>query len=466
MATTDEGPLRHREALGLRARITAAFALGALLLSVTLSGLTYGLTRSYLVREGETSSVRQAYVNAQLLRAGLRSSRPDVPQLLASLETRAGSQSVLRRGSVWFATSLAVGRDALPAALRTSVTRGEPARQRFRINGVPQLAVGIPIPAVDAVYFEIFSLQELDRTLRILGASLIGAAAITTLAGAAVGRWASGRVLTPLTDAARVAAEIAGGQLGTRLEAGADSDLAVLASSFNRMVDALQARIERDARFASDVSHELRSPLTTVATSLQVMEARRAELPERSRRALDLLSADLARFERMVQELLEISRFDVGAADLALEEVRFGELVSHAVHAAVDRPVPLEFDEATADLVVRADKRRVERVVANLVANGETHGGGVVRVGAGQRDGRVRLEIDDAGPGVAPADREHVFERFARGPAAGRRGRTDGVGLGLSIVTEHVRLHGGDVWVEDRPGGGARFVVELPVAEP
>src|SRR5581483_5487322 len=228
---------RHRAGLGVRARITAAFALGALLLSLTLAGLTYGLTRSYLVREQESSAVRQAYVNAQLLRAGLRSSRPDVPQLLSSLETRAGSQSVLRRGQVWFATSLAVGRDALPSGLRDHVSNGDPARQRFRLTRVPQLAVGVPLPSVDALYFEVFNLQELDRTLRILGASLVGAAAITTLAGAAVGRWASGRVLTPLAEAARAAADIAGGQMGTRLEAGTDSDLAVLASSFNRMVD-------------------------------------------------------------------------------------------------------------------------------------------------------------------------------------------------------------------------------------
>jgi signal transduction histidine kinase len=470
MATTDpaangaDAHPHHHAGLGVRARITAAFALGALLLSLTLAGLTYGLTRSYLVRERESSAVRQAYVNAQLLRAGLRSARPDVPQLLASLETRSGSQSVLRRGPVWFATSLVVGRDALPGGLRVRVAQGDPARQRFRLNRVPQLAVGVPLPAVDALYFEVFNLQELDRTLRILGASLVGAAAVTTLAGAAVGRWASGRVLTPLADAARVAADIAGGQLGTRLEASADSDLAVLASSFNRMVDALQQRIERDARFASDVSHELRSPLTTLATSLQVMQARRNEMPERSRRALDLLAADLNRFERLVQDLLEISRFDVGAADLDLEEVRFGELVRHAVGAALERPVPIDLDAATARLVVRADKRRVERVVANLVANGETYGGGVVRVGAARRDGRVRLEVDDAGPGVPPSEREHVFERFARGPAAGRRANSEGVGLGLSIVSEHVRLHGGQVWVEDRPGGGARFVVELPVA--
>ena len=459
------GVPRRRAGLGVRARITAAFALGALLLSLTLAGLTYGLTRSYLVRERESSAVRQAYVNAQLLRAGLRSSRPDVPQLLASLETRSGSQSVLRRGQVWFATSLVVGRDALPTGLRDRVGKGDPARQRFRLNSVPQLAVGVPLPAVDALYFEVFNLQELDRTLRILGASLIGAAAVTTLGGAAVGRWASRRVLTPLAAAARAAADIAGGQLGTRLDAGTDSDLAVLASSFNRMVDALQQRIERDARFASDVSHELRSPLTTLATSLQVMQARRAEMPDRARRALDLLAADLNRFEHLVQDLLEISRFDVGAANLDLEEVRFGELVRHAVGAAADHPIPIDLDAATSRLVVRADKRRVERVVANLVANGESYGGGVIRVGAARRNGRVRLEVDDAGPGVPPSEREHVFERFARGKAvAGRRANDDGVGLGLSLVSEHVRLHGGEVWVEDRPGGGARFVVELPLA--
>ncbi|MDQ1375513.1 MAG: two-component system, OmpR family, sensor histidine kinase MtrB [Actinomycetota bacterium] len=450
--------------LGLRARVTLAFALGALLLSLLMGGLTYGVTRRYLVRQRESAVIHQAFVNAQLVRAGLRSARPDVPQLLGGLETgAAGSESVLRYTDRWFATSIAVGRDALPVRLRSAVLAGTPARQRYPLDGSPHLVVGVPIPSVDAQYFEVFPLAELDRTVRLLGVTLVAAAALTALAGAFLGRWASGRVLTPVSAAARAAADIAGGHLDTRLDEGADADLAVLASSFNRMADALKERIERDARFASDVSHELRSPLTTIATSLQVLVARRDELPERSRMALDLLAADVDRFERLVQDLLEISRFDAGVARLAVEDVRVSELLAHAVPASSRASVDIEPDAAAVS--IRADKRRLERIVTNLLTNADAHGGGAVRIGLRRVDRALRLEVDDKGPGVPAGDRPRIFERFARGAAAGRRSGTggDGVGLGLALVDEHVRLHRGRVWVEDAPGGGARFVVELPI---
>ena len=449
--------------LGLRARITVAFALGALLLSMVMGGLTYAVTLRYLVRQRENAVVHQAYVNAQLIRAGLRSARPDVTQLLAGLETSsAGSESVLRYTDRWFATSIVVGRDALPPRLRAVVLDGSPARQRYRFDGSPHLAVGVPIPSVDAHYFEVFTLAELDRTVRLIGGTLAAAAALTTLAGALLGRWASGRVLTPVSQAAHAAADIASGNLDTRLEAGADPDMAVLSSSFNHMVDALSDRIDRDARFASDVSHELRSPLTTVATSLEVIMSRRHELPERAQLALDLLAADVERFERLVQDLLEISRFDAGVARLAVEDVRLDELVRHAAPDA-----EIDVDPHAAGLLIRADKRRLERVVTNLLSNAAKHGGGAERVGVRRVGTTVRLEVDDQGPGVPAEDRERVFERFARGAAAGRRSGSggDGVGLGLALVDEHVRLHHGRVWVEDRPGGGARFIVELPLKD-
>jgi signal transduction histidine kinase len=450
--------------LGLRARVTAAFALGALLLSLVMCGITYGLSRNYFVRQRENSAIQQTYVNAQFVKTGLRSAQPDIPQLLQGLGSGGESDSVLRYTNQWFATSLVVGRDALPSALRAEVDSGSPARQRYRLDGKSRLAVGVPIRAVEAEYFEVFNLEELDSTLRTLGAALAAAAAATVLAGAALGRWASGRVLRPVSEAAAAAADIAGGHFGTRLDTGDDSDLAALSSSFNRMVDALKERIDRDARFASDVSHELRSPLTTLATSLEVLQARRSELPERSRLALDLLAAEVERFERLVQDLLEISRFDAGVAQLALEDIRLGELLVHAVPTGDG--IELDIAPAAAGQVVRADKRRLERVVGNLLANAARHGGGARRVGLRRHDGSLRLEVDDAGPGVAPEDRTRIFDRFNRGAAAGRRASDggDGVGLGLSLVEEHVRLHGGRVWVEDRPGGGARFVVELPMA--
>lgn len=310
--------------------------------------------------------------------------------------------------------------------------------------------------------FEVSSLQELSRTLVVLRNSLAAAAAVTTVAGAGVGILVGRRLLRPLSEVAKAAAEVGAGRLDARLERAEDPDLAALADAFNEMTSSLQERVQRDARFASTVSHELRSPLTTVATSLDVLRSRRAELPERAQAALDLLSEEIARFQRLVQELLEISQIDAGASPVALEPVRPGELARHAVSAVAGSEFAVDVDPAAVDVFVEADKRRLERVIANLVENARLHGGGLARVAVERGDGTVRLVVEDAGPGVPPEERERIFERFNRGRSAGRRGAGDGTGLGLALVTEHVRLHRGRVWVEDRTNGGARFVVELP----
>ncbi|MDQ1503943.1 MAG: hypothetical protein QOD57_1670 [Actinomycetota bacterium] len=458
----------QRPKFGLRTRVTLAFAGGALTLSAALSGVSYGLVRNYLVDQTQTAALREAFVNASLARDGLRTSSASIPRILSSLQDPDGSPSLVFHDDNWFSSKVGIGKESLPDAFRLAVNAGRASRQAYRQAGSAHLAVGLPLTAVKASYFEVFSLDQLDRTLRFLGLALLGAGLATTVAGAAVGRWASTRLLRPVADVAQAAAAVAGGRLDTRLPASDDVDLATLTTSFNSMADALQGRIERDARFASDVSHELRSPLTTLATTVGVLASRRDELPERSRAALDLLSADVERFQRLVEDLLEISRYDAGVADLHLEDVRLTELVTRAV-ASVGGP-PVEFGPGAANdgLAIQADKRRMERVIANLVENAARYGGGATRVIVDAGHYVARVAVDDEGPGVVPEEREAIFERFFRGSAAGqRRGGGQGSGLGLSLVSEHVRLHGGRVWVEDNPAGaGARFIVEIPLGRP
>ena len=228
-----------------------------------MAGLTYFTARQVVLNERQTAIFRQAYVNASLIRSSLRSPSPDITQLLGSVDTLPGSLSVLERKGQWYETSFSVGESAIPARLRAEVLAGNPAWQRFSLHGAPQMVVGVPVPSVGAAYFEVFPLSEVARTLRILAIALGGAALFTTVAGAVIGRSASRRALRPLAEVARAAETIAGGRLDTRLLASEDSELSALAGSFNRMTDALQERIEREARFTSDVSHELRSPLTT-----------------------------------------------------------------------------------------------------------------------------------------------------------------------------------------------------------
>ncbi len=462
-----------RRKLGLRARITLAFGLGALLLSTLLAFSTFGLTRENLLSERESTVLRQMYVNAAIVRDQLTSSSSGGSgaglAALEALPSTSGSRPILARTTdgQFFPLASQFGEDELPPELRATVLDGQPARIRYDLDGEAQLALGVPIPAIDAAYFEIVSLDELENTLESLGISLLGASVLTTLAGASLGWWASRRTLRPLAEVSQAAEAIAGGRLDTRLEAVEDVDLAVLASSFNHMAQALEQRIERDARFASDVSHELRSPLMTLAASVEVMAARRDELPDRSRSALDLMVGDVARFQQLVGDLLEISRFGAGAVRLELDEVRLAELVMQAVGNSPSDDVPVEVDAELAGAVVSADKRRLVRVVANLLDNATKYGGGATSVSLRKVGAGVHLSVEDAGPGVPPAERALIFERFSRGVGAGRRGEGgEGVGLGLSLVAEHVALQGGRVWVEDRTDGapGARFVAELPLA--
>jgi len=466
--------------LGLRARVTLAFAIGALLLSMAMSLLVIGVARSNLVSQREASATQQVYLNAQIVRSAVT---PDanIPQLLGSLQNPEGSRPVLFQrsqqvsgepGSGWSQLDPEYGRTAIPQALRELVLSGVPAKMRFPhpTKGDKSLAIGLPIADFDGAYFEIVSLEALDDTLTSISFTLFGASIATVLAGAALGWYASRRILRPLGEVGNAARLLAGGELDTRIETLVDPDLEPIITSFNGMAGTLEDRIEKDAQFASDVSHELRSPLMTLQASLEVLQNNRDELNERAQAALDLLAADLDRFRELVEDLLEISRFDAGVMMLELEEVLLTDFVRHVVRAAgydipVERDPAVEVDPELGGIITAIDKRRVVRVLSNLLTNAEKYGDGPVGVWVTADDEHVRIYIDDAGEGVPAEDRERIFERFNRASAAHRRGASTGVGLGLALVAEHVRLHGGRVWVEDAPGGGARFAVELPRVE-
>lgn len=458
-------------ALGLRARITLAFGLGSLLLAVALATSTWAFTRESQLNLRETEQLDTLVRNATRVRNALTSESTDVLPFLQTLSSNAESKTVRVDVSTADASSISDlpgAFDDIPLTLRETVEGGEPAMMHFRRADTPVLALGVPLPTVDAAYYEIVQLRELERSLDLLAAYLTGASILITLAGATLGWWASRRTLLPLADVGLAAHAIAGGRLDTRLEVANDPDLSVLVSSFNEMAATLQARIERDARFASDVSHELRSPLMTLAASVEVLETRRDEMPERAQAALDLLVEDVNRFQQLVADLLEISRFDAGAAHLQLEPVLLPEFLSQAVAAATNEAIPVITDAASADLVVEIDKRRMAQVIANLLDNAAKYADGAtaVRVTRRQERDEVEIAVEDRGPGVPEADRDRIFERFSRAMStAGARGTDSGSGLGLALVAEHVALHGGRVGVTDRADGsaGSRFTVTLPV---
>ena len=461
---------------GLRRRITAAFAVGGLLLASTISFTTLALTRQNLLAERDETAFSVFANNGRRVRNELTSETDDEGRraIVERLRQTSGTFPLLRVGDEWTsADPLVFNREAVPASLLELVESGIPARMRTTIGASTAIVSAVPIPGTStgAIYFEAAPLDDIEETLDTLAFILFGVAAVTTLFAAAFGWWAAGRLLNPLFKVRTAAEALAAGALDTRLTPPEDADLASLTASFNEMARALEERIARDARFASEVSHELRSPLMTLTASVEVLYNIADELGERGRTALDLLIDDISRFRRLVEDLLEINRYDVGTADLQAEEVHIVEFVQHAIFEfGLDSTATVDFEAASGmeDTVLMADKRRLGRVVSNLVENASKYGDGEVRISLERVDGLVHLGVEDNGPGVILAERKLIFDRFHRGRAGGRRGRDSGSGLGLALVAEHVGLHGGRVWVEDRPDStpGARFVVELPVTEP
>jgi len=455
----------HRRRVGLRARITIFFALGAAILSGTIAAITYYSVRTSVLDQQTTSLSHEAVASALLLRPELQDPTADYPALLASTAATDGSDTLLYKQRRWYASSVRFTPPRpVPLAFQRLVLKGSDAEETIAVANSPTYVVGVWIPAAQSAYFALFPLSEVANTLHALLAALLLAALVVTLAGALLGSWAASRALRPLHEAAQAALDIAGGRLDTRLETDDYADLAVLTSAFNRMADRLQERIEREVSFTSDVNHELRSPLTTLAASLSVLEGRRDELPERSRRALDLLGAEVRRFRRLVDDLLEISRLDAGLSDVSMAEVALGDLVTRSV-AATARPVPITFDDTSAERHVLVDKRRFERIIANLLDNAQHYAGGSTLVTVTSDRRVARVSVEDEGPGIPPEERERIFDRFSRGSSGRRRGLGEGTGLGLAIVAEHVRMLGGRVWVEDNGARGSRFVVEVPILD-
>lgn len=464
----DSTPTSRSFSFGLQTRILFSYAIGGLAISLLLAIATLTFTRQQLVDDREASAAAIAVNNASRLSNQLtpESTIEDVPGIIDSLTRIEGAQTIVRLNDSWL-PGTEIGYTDLPSSLVIQVGEGEPGQMRSSIEERPYLTIGIPLVAFEADYFEVVDLSDVDSTLDNLQIIIVGAATFTTILGALIGLWASRRTLRPLRRVGEAAAAIAGGNLDTRLEEQHDPDLDVLTESFNEMVRALEDRIQRDARFASDVSHELRSPLMTLTSSVAVLEARRNELSERSKTALDLLSIDLSRFSRLVEDLLEISRFDGGVASLENSSIKIHSLVSATLRTLrIDSSILVELTPIS-DLYVRGDKRRLGRALSNMLTNGIQHGGGITAVSISSKEDHVEIAIEDEGPGVAESERSEIFDRFSRGSSAGRRGDDTGSGLGLSMVHEDIRLHGGQVWVEDRldEKSGARFIIQLPMME-
>ena len=443
---------------GLRARGAFAMALLALVVASGMAVLTYQFARRYLVDQRESLAVRQAAVNAGVVKAILEVADAEPADVLPSLALAEPSRALLRVSDKWYSVAVELGPEQVPDDLLELVSNGSAGQQWATIATSTYLITGIPLASIDGAYFELSPPRELDRTLSVIQRSLAAAAVLTALLGALAGWWINRRVLLPLRRVSAAAEQLSAGALDARLDVGSDPDLETLADSFNRMAAALEDRIAREIRFTSDVSHELRTPLTAISSAADL--ARRTEMPERARMAIDVLAAQVDHFRELVLELLEISRYDAG--DVALEpEALDAVAFVRSVAELLDAGAPVHVVGAPVQTMI-VDRRRFQRVIANLVENARRYAGGPTRIQVDGDAAMVRVAVEDAGPGVPHDERQAIFGRFNRGSAEPRPGEPKGTGLGLALVEQHVQLHGGRIWVEDAPGGGARFVVELP----
>ncbi len=373
---------------------------------------------------------------------------------------------------------------ALPPDLRADVDAGGQSYKYHPIpdsSGDPQPALligsAVPSDATGSQKIELyyaFPLAQEVESLALIRSTVIISGIALTLFVVGIGVLVTRLVVDPVRRAAGTAQRLAEGQLEERMAVRGEDDLARLATSFNAMADSLQRQITQleglsqlQQRFTSDVSHELRTPLTTVQMAADVLHEARGDFPPHVARSAELLRAELDRFEGLLTDLLEISRYDAGAAVLDSEPADLGALVArvvagmtalaerHGSELVVNRP-----DEA---VIAEVDARRVGRVLRNLVGNAIEHGTGKpVEITLACNRNAAAITVRDYGVGLSSADAQHVFDRFWRADPS--RVRTvGGSGLGLSISLEDARLHGGWLQVWGLPGVGAQFRLTLPM---
>ncbi|MEO7397973.1 MAG: histidine kinase dimerization/phospho-acceptor domain-containing protein, partial [Ilumatobacteraceae bacterium] len=320
---------RLNRALSLRTRFTVFLGLTALVTSTALTVLTYTTARTYLLDQRSSVARVQTFANASAALSELRyrDGSQDIINFINSVRTDDDGFALIYVDRRVYPKNEARPESFPQELIRQVLESGETGQQRFSVGGKPFIAVGVNIRATNAQYFEAFPLETTDYVIRVIGTALvIGSIVITLLAGA-LGWWASRRLLKPVSRVAAAAGGIASGGLHTRLRPESDPELNRLAQSFNDMADTMQSRIEREAQFASDVSHELRSPITALSAAVEVLDARRNDLPDRTQQALDVVVNQVRRFDQMVLDLLELSRLDAGVTDINREELALDEIV-------------------------------------------------------------------------------------------------------------------------------------------
>ncbi|MGK4591964.1 ATP-binding protein [Amycolatopsis sp. w19] len=457
---------------GLRPRLILAFAAMTIIGAAAAAGASYVSARNAILE-----AVQDAAMNQLKDRVSAYSRPLSTPPTQDQLNDFAGS---LRLNAV------AVYRDLRSANGPDLATFSPELRQTvandFRIQfqrvdrgSIPELLVGLPVlarqpdGAMRNSGVEVYSLTSLvqqQQAIDELAKSAWQTAALVLPLAAALALLAARQVLRPVRALNTAAAQLGEGRLDVRLPAKGSDELAELVTTFNNTAAELERTVgelramEADARrFVADVSHELRTPLAAMNAVTDVLDEDAEALPPDTAVAARLVSGETRRLTRLVQDLVEISRFDAGRAELVLDEWDLATAIRDSLDARGWRDGEDLVTDLPEGVLARVDRRRLDLIVANLVGNAFRHGAAPVQVRLRADGDGVTLAVEDRGPGIDPQVLPHVFDRFTKADTA--RARSEGSGLGLAIALENARLHGGDITAADT-GHGARFVLRLP----
>jgi two-component system sensor histidine kinase MtrB len=446
----------------LRRRLAIAFVLVGGLSAGALALGSYVVVRRARLDDSTQRALAESRLNAFIALRTLRGHPGDVGRLTSRYATQGTFATVIGHGG-----RVPRGRLPVPADLRRLAAHGQIAYERQTIAGVPYLTVAEPIPGRGTQLYFFYDERQLWADLDQLRNILVSGWLVLVVLSGLVGMLLARRTLQPVAGASAAARSLAEGLLDTRLPAQGEDEFGAWAASFNYMADALQAKITalteaeaRERRFTADVAHELRTPLTALVNEAALLQRHVAEMPADAAQLTGLLTQDVSRLRRLIDDLMEISRIDAGVERLRVEPVDLAVLVRGIVHSRGWEP---QVDVAGTGPVVTTDTRRLERIVANLIGNAVEHGGGNAHVRLnGNGDGAV-IEVGDDGPGIPPEFLPRLFERFSKADPS----RTAaGSGLGLAIAHENAALLGGSITVASAAGHGATFTLHLPSIPP
>ncbi|WP_425424304.1 ATP-binding protein [Streptomyces chattanoogensis] len=486
----------------LRLRLVFVFALVALTAAVSASGIAYWLNRNTVLDRTQNAVLKD-------FRKALEDSTRSLPPHPRCAELQDAARQIAGGPQNYAVLLIGTGRDgkacaattdkdlltlkSVPMALQKAVNEArrvdESNRyshhlywQRKEVGDAPYLVAGAKVIGGGPTGYMMKSLATERQDLNSLAWSLGIATALALVGSALLAQAAATTVLRPVQRLGEAARQLGEGRLDTRLRVTGTDELADLSRTFNRTAERLEQRVEelsaREAasrRFVADMSHELRTPLTAITAVSEVLEEEQDSLDPMIAPAVQLVVSETRRLNDLVENLMEVTRFDAGTARLVLDDVD----VADQVTACIDARAWLDAVDLDADrgIVARLDPRRLDVILANLIGNALKHGGSPVQVsvhteepeapegpeeaeGGDHQGGELVIRVRDNGPGIPEEVLPHVFDRFYKASAS--RPRSEGSGLGLSIAMENAHIHGGGITAANLPEGGAEFTLRLP----